>query len=115
MLLRPSSLAVFIGALATAVAAASTWPVNDITLSITDKARVGTSEHKLAYPNALSEPVRAQAGDVLKLTFKVGEHDGKKALPHQAMIRFQSQDEYADSITIGGSVSKSSGRGRVEI
>ncbi|KAG0251815.1 hypothetical protein DFQ27_008508 [Actinomortierella ambigua] len=115
MLLRATSLAVVVGALASAVTAASLWPVNDITLSILDKARSQTKELHLDYPTALSTPVLAQAGEVVKLSFKIGEHNGKKALPHQAMIRFQSKDEYADSIMVVGSVSKSSGRGRIEI
>ncbi|KAF9972452.1 hypothetical protein BGZ73_004434 [Actinomortierella ambigua] len=115
MLLRATSLAVVFGALASAVAAASVWPVSDITLSISDKTRVQTKEHKLNYPTALNEPVLAQAGEIIKLSFKVGDHNGKKAVPHQAMIRFQSQDEHSDSILVPGTVSKSSGRGRVEI
>jgi hypothetical protein len=47
---------------------------------------------------------------VLKFSFKIDN----KEKPHQAMVVFQSQDEFQDEIMVAASV-KSSGKGRFDL
>jgi len=54
--------------------------------------------------------LKADATDILKFSFKVEN----KERPHQAMVIFQSQDEFQDEIMVAAAV-KPSGKGRFEL
>ncbi|GJJ71632.1 oligosaccharyltransferase complex subunit delta (ribophorin II) [Entomortierella parvispora] len=90
-------------------AIAASWNVNDINLSVTAKNGAKKADHKLEYPYAV-EDLKADNSDILKFSFKVEN----KERPHQAMVVFQSQDEFQDEIMVAAAV-KPSGKGRFEI
>ncbi|ORZ07747.1 Dolichyl-diphosphooligosaccharide--protein glycosyltransferase subunit Swp1 [Lobosporangium transversale] len=64
---------------------------------------------RLEYPNTV-ENLTADSTDLLKFSFKIENSER----PHQAMVVFQSQDEFQDEIMVAASV-RSSGKGRFEL
>lgn len=65
--------------------------------------------NRLEYPYAVQD-LTADSTDVFKFSFKIDN----KEKPHQAMVVFQSQDEFQDEIMVAASV-KSSGKGRFDL
>ncbi|KAG0050531.1 hypothetical protein BGZ83_004693 [Gryganskiella cystojenkinii] len=96
-----------LASLSTAIAAS--WTIKDINLSIDAKDGIKKTEHKLEYPYAV-EGLKVDATDILKFSFKVEN----KERPHQAMVVFQSQDEFQDEIMVAAKV-KSTGKGRFDL
>ncbi|KAF9428864.1 proteasome regulatory particle base subunit [Podila epigama] len=101
------------GVLAVVVAGSSTWQVADINVSVVKSDGIKTTEHKLTYPQAISSADAITVGptDNLVMSFKVEN----KERPHQAMVRFDSKDEYEDQILVVAPVKKISGKGRLEL
>ncbi|KAF9978298.1 proteasome regulatory particle base subunit [Modicella reniformis] len=64
---------------------------------------------RLEYPYAVDN-LSAEATDSLKFSFKIQNSER----PHQAMVVFQSQDDYQDEVMVAAPV-KSSGKGRFEL
>ncbi|KAF9287294.1 proteasome regulatory particle base subunit [Mortierella alpina] len=88
---------------------AESWKVSDINLAVISRDGGKKDERKLEYPYA-GEDLIAESTDSLKFSFKVEN----KERPHQAMVLFQSQDDFQDEIMVAASV-KSSGKGRFEL
>ncbi|KAG0369681.1 Dolichyl-diphosphooligosaccharide--protein glycosyltransferase subunit Swp1 [Gamsiella multidivaricata] len=88
---------------------AESWKLNDINLQLISKDGSKKADHKLDYPNVVDN-LSAEPTDSLKFSFKVEN----SARPHQAMVLFQSQDEFQDEILVAASV-KSSGKGRLSL
>ncbi|KAG0216863.1 Dolichyl-diphosphooligosaccharide--protein glycosyltransferase subunit Swp1 [Mortierella sp. GBAus27b] len=88
---------------------AESWKVNDINLQLVSADGAKKAEHKLEYPYEVKD-LSADPTDSLKFSFKLENSER----PHQAMVLFQSQDEYKDEIMVAAPV-KSSGKGRFEL
>ncbi|KAK3839032.1 MAG: Dolichyl-diphosphooligosaccharide--protein glycosyltransferase subunit Swp1 [Linnemannia gamsii] len=105
--LRSLLLVTLLASLSTVIA--ESWKVQDINLILAAPGGAKKAEHKLEYPYAI-EDLAADSSDVLKFSFKIEN----KEKPHQAMVVFQSQDEFQDEIMVAASV-KSSGKGRFDL
>ncbi|KAI1317455.1 proteasome regulatory particle base subunit [Mortierella claussenii] len=88
---------------------AKSWSVNDISLQVVSRDGAKKTVQTLEYPYAIDN-ISADATDSLKFSFKLENSER----PHQAMVVFQSQDEFQDEIMVAASV-KSSGKGRFEL
>ncbi|KAF9088297.1 hypothetical protein BGX23_007514 [Mortierella sp. AD031] len=104
---RSLLLVTLLASLSTAIA--ESWKVQDINLVIVAPGGAKKAEHTLEYPYA-GKDLSAESTDALKFSFKIDN----KEKPHQAMVVFQSQDEFQDEIMVAASV-KSSGKGRFEL
>ncbi|KAF8937323.1 Dolichyl-diphosphooligosaccharide--protein glycosyltransferase subunit Swp1 [Dissophora ornata] len=105
--LRSLLLVTLLASLSTVLA--GSWKINDINLQVVARDGAKKTEHKLEYPNAAGD-LSAESTDLLKFSFKVESSER----PHQAMVVFQSQDEFQDEIMVAASV-KGSGKGRFEL
>ncbi|KAG0305408.1 proteasome regulatory particle base subunit [Dissophora globulifera] len=88
---------------------AESWKVNNINIQVVSKDGAKKADHKLEYPYAIQD-LSAEPTDSLKLSFKLEN----SVRPHQAMVVFQSQDEFQDEVMVAASV-KGSGKGRLEL
>ncbi|KAG0295549.1 hypothetical protein BGZ96_011499 [Linnemannia gamsii] len=104
---RSLLLVTLLASLSTVIA--ESWKVQDINIIISAPGGNKKAEHKLEYPYAVQD-LTANPTDVLKFSFKIDN----KEKPHQAMVVFQSQDEFQDEIMVAASV-KSSGKGRFDL
>ncbi|KAF9180082.1 proteasome regulatory particle base subunit [Haplosporangium sp. Z 767] len=104
---RSLLLLTLLASLATVLA--ESWDVTGINLSVIGKDGSKKAEHKMERPYAV-ENLSADATDSLKFSFKIEN----KERPHQAMVLFQSQDDFKDEIMVAASV-KPSGKGRFEL
>ncbi|KAF9998861.1 hypothetical protein BGZ80_004811 [Entomortierella chlamydospora] len=104
---RSLLLVTLLASLSTVIA--ESWKVSDINLQVASRDGTKKIDHKLEYPQVIDE-LTASSTDSLKFTFKIQNTER----PHQAMVLFQSQDEFQDEIMVAASV-KGSGKGRFEL
>ncbi|KAK3812217.1 MAG: Oligosaccharyltransferase subunit Ribophorin II-domain-containing protein [Benniella sp.] len=88
---------------------AEPWKVSGITVQLLSGNGVKKTEQTLEHPHEVSG-LSAEPTDTFKFLYKIENSER----PHQAMILFQSQDEYKDEVMVATSI-KSSGKGRLEL
>ncbi|KAF9437755.1 hypothetical protein BGZ76_011285 [Entomortierella beljakovae] len=96
-----------LASLSTAIAAS--WNIGDFNLQVISRDGAKKADQILEYPKVAGD-LSAGPSDSLKFSFKIQN----KERPHQAMVLFQSQDEYQDQIMVTAPV-KVSGKGRFEL